>query len=104
MSGKRIELDLGTCCACGEAEGVRNILLLEQKSPGGGQGWGCVVCGLAPDGAVAVLCDGCHLAGAEVKFACVGYPGKNERIPVGRLGGEHKHDMAYHPEESASLN
>ena len=50
---------LGPCCQCECTDGVRNIFLLNRRGAIPGRGWGCVVCGLPPDGAVAVLCDAC---------------------------------------------
>lgn len=85
------EMDLGPCCACERrGKSVRNIILLEKRSPVPGRGWGCVVCGLPPDGAVYVLCDDCLEKKAEPKFACRGYPAKDGRVPIGELTGEHK--------------
>lgn len=95
---------LGSCCACEGTDGVRNVYLLKHKAPVAGTGWGCVVCGLSADGAVAVLCDRCHEAEDEARFACVGYPGRNERVFVGQLEGEHRHDPSKHLDELALLN
>jgi len=97
---------MGACCICGEtSRWVRNIIMLDRKSPTPGRGWGCVQCGLPSDGAVAVLCDECSEAlKAERKqlvTACVGYPGTDGRVPFSSLIGTHEHDMAKHAEESA---
>jgi len=94
---------LGSCCICGGTEKVRTILNLHKKSPTPGRGWGCVGCGLAPDGAMAVVCDDCFERYGQgmpkaLKFACVGYPGEDGRIPIGELQGEHEHNLAFHPE------
>ena len=101
--------DLGPCCACGEegsSAAVRNIVMLEQKAPVAGTGWMCLVCGLPPDGAVAVVCDQC-LALQEhgrrpIRFAVSGYPASGERVPVEYLAGEHAHDLSRHPEHEGS--
>jgi hypothetical protein len=50
--------DLGPCCMCGIPE-PQAIVMLSRRAAVPGHGWGCVVCGLPPDGAVAVLCDPC---------------------------------------------
>jgi hypothetical protein len=93
---------LGPCCGCGE-EGptVRNILMLEQKSPIAGHGWGCVVCGLPPDGATAVLCDDCLAQEAELIWACRGYAATEGRVGIESLTGQHRHDPGAHGLEAA---
>lgn len=91
-------IDLGPCCACGGTENVRNILMLDKKSPMLGRGWGCVACGLPADGASAVVCDQCLEEDRPLRYACRGYPGKDGRVEIGELQGEHEHDMSMHPE------
>lgn len=94
--------DLGTCCACGcraPEWNVRNVIMLHRKSPTPGRGWGCAVCGLASDGAVAVVCDACLEETKPVVFACTGYPGEDGRTPIGELTGVHEHKMAAHAGE-----
>ena len=88
------EIDLGPCCVCETTQGVRNLLMLEKRSPVAGQGWGCFTCGLASDGATAVLCDECLRK--PLKFACRGH-GKG-RIPIDLLEGYHLHDLSKHVE------
>ena len=92
--------DLGTCCACGTADSVVNVMMLSFRGPTPGKGWGCVQCGLPADGAVAVLCDSCIDSGAPIKFICTGYPGKDGRTAMEDIGVQvpHEHDMAQHPE------
>lgn len=91
--------DLGSCCACGETgPAVRNIIMLHKRSPAPGKGWGCCLCSLPADGAVAVKCDACLEAEAPLKFACAGYPAKDGRVPIDQLEGVHEHDMSKHPE------
>ncbi len=93
------ESQLGKCCVC-EKEGktVRNIMMIKKRAPGpGGHGWGCIVCGLPPDGATAVLCDACFDAKKEVRFVCEGYPVMNKRVPIESLSeDEFDHDYAKH--------
>jgi hypothetical protein len=96
--------NLGTCCACGGTEAVRNIYTLQKKSPTPGKGWGCFQCDQPQDGAVAVVCDACHDSGAPLKFACKGYPGKDGRVPIAELQGIHEHDMSKHQDETAAWN
>jgi hypothetical protein len=91
--------DLGTCCACGKTgPDVRNIIMLDKKAPVPGRGWGCLQCGLPPDGASVVVCDGCLDAKAPYKFACSGWLNSRARVPFDSLAGTHEHDMSRHPE------
>lgn len=95
--------DLGPCCICEGTRGVRNVIMLHQKAPLAGRGWGCVVCGLPAGGAVAVLCDEClekfQAKRAALKFACRGYPGQDGRVPFASLTGQHEHDHRIHNAE-----
>lgn len=90
------EIDLGTCCACGCTESVRNVLMLEKKAPVPGTGWGCIVCGIPADGAVAVLCDTCMASGLEIKKAIHGYPTEKKRCNLRTLTEEFSHDSERH--------
>ena len=79
-------MNLGTCCNCETNQDVIFIVDLNYKAPIPGTGWGCLVCNLPPDGAVAVLCVNCRNDLAERKSdeinnVCVGFPGNNKRIP-----------------------
>lgn len=96
MRSRSDHASLGMCCACGGADKVRNIVMLDKKAPMPGRGWGCVVCGLPSDGAVAVLCDDCAVIGAQIVWACTGYPMKGGRVLVSSLRGTHEHDMSKH--------
>lgn len=83
---------LGPCCICETYSGVTVILMLNKRAPIPGHGWGCAICGLPSDGAVAVFCDSCFEfieAGASPVFACRGYPGSDGRIPFAELSKEH---------------
>lgn len=93
---------LGECCVCRKAgPTVRNIIALSKKTVAGDhRGWGCLVCGLPSTGAVAVLCDECFDKKPIIKFACVGYPYENKRIPIDELTGTHEHDLSKHPDLS----
>lgn len=87
---------LGPCCACGGADNIRNVMMLHKRAPVPGTGWGCIVCGLPLDGAVAVLCDHCIETQAPITQACVGYPGAGLRVSIETLVGEFDHDEAKH--------
>lgn len=82
-------LDVGTCCICGEENSkVRNFVTIERLAPIPGTGWGCIVCDLPSDGAVAVICDDClpergsHL---KLKQVILGYPAEKKRIDFDQL-------------------
>jgi len=95
--------DLGPCCVCESTVDVWNVLMLRQKAPMPGRGWGCVVCGLPSDGALAVICNACapELAHGDpvpkLRFACRGYPASDGRVPIATLTGTHDHDITRHP-------
>jgi hypothetical protein len=96
--------DLGPCCCCGKAgrpgNRVRNLVMLGRRAPVPGTGWGCLQCGLPPDGAVYVACDACIRAEAEPVAACAGFPKEAARVPIGSLPpGTFEHDMSKHPGE-----
>lgn len=91
-------MDLGPCCACGKSgPSVRNIHMLPWKAREPGKGWGCVVCGLPPDGASAVYCDECHESNAPLVWAVDGYLAAHGRILIKELPHEaHEHNEALH--------
>lgn len=99
MSGD--DQDLGPCCVCESTVDVHSLIMLNQKAPMPGRGWGCVVCDLPSDGALAVVCDACEAAFASVmdpplRFACRGYPGADGRVTIDTLTGTHEHDRSKH--------
>jgi hypothetical protein len=81
--------DLGPCCLCGRADGVRNMIMLDRRCAVPGHGWGCVVCGLPNDGASAVVCDPCldrwRADNSILMTACRGYPATDGRIAIAEL-------------------
>lgn len=92
------DYDVGQCCSCEGVDGVRNIIMLNALAPVPGTGWGCVVCHLPSNGAMAVLCDRCIDLKMPIIWAVTGYlPGK-QRIPRSELVGKHEHDLSFHPE------
>ena len=100
------EISLGCCCICEKQDvTVRSIITLNRKLPESEPdgGWGCIVCGLEPKGAVAVLCGECLDRWADntaqIKFACLGYPKDNRRIALEKLTSVREHDLSKHPEE-----
>jgi hypothetical protein len=96
---------LGPCCVCGGAcpgEGA-GILQLDLRCPTPGRGWGCLVCGLPADGAVAVVCAGCLPAvlalpdyQAGLRWACKGYPAKDGRVLIAELTEPFTHRDDWH--------
>jgi hypothetical protein len=107
-SAKEMKQTLGRCCVCDKGGPlVRNVLMFKQVAPVRGTGWGCVVCGLKNDGAVAVVCDPCLAVmkadKLPVKFVCVGAPFRNERLATGDLKTPaFDHDLSKHPEVIAA--
>lgn len=95
------EEDYGPCCACGRTgRTVRNFLMLPKKAPIPGNGWGCLVCGLPPDGALAVVCDRCLRQNASIKFVVKGYVSDKQRVSVDTLPDElFEHHMELHSNE-----
>jgi hypothetical protein len=102
------EVDYGPCCICERQDStVRNILMLPKRSPYG-QGWGCVQCGLALEGATAIVCDRCFRKHKEhvteqLKFFCKPDGPKNYidgRAAYSELDSQPvwEHDMRLHPE------
>lgn len=73
---------LGPCCMCGGETDVTTIIMLDREAPEPGTGWGCVVCGLPNNGAVAVVCESCigRPLEAPIGKVCKGYPVAGERI------------------------
>lgn len=92
------EVDLGACCACGlNKPDVRNMICLDRPARVSGTGWGCAVCGLPADGAVAVVCDDCLVAGREIRFVVYGYADRKQRMAVADLpAGDFNHDVRFH--------
>jgi hypothetical protein len=96
-------LDLGPCCACGQAgPSVRNIMMLDVRAPGAPvrHGWGCFVCGLPTEGAIAVLCDRCLEEDREIVDVCAGYPAQGIRVSRASCTEPFEHDMSKHQEET----
>jgi hypothetical protein len=91
---------LGRCCICETYADVTVISMLYQRAPVAGTGWGCVVCGLKSDGAIAVFCPGCFdfiEAGGFPVFVCVGPPSADKRMRYADLQtARFEHDLAAH--------
>jgi hypothetical protein len=82
---------------------VRNFIMLSRRAVTPGTGWGCFVCGLPQDGAMAVVCDGClegYADGAKMlRFVIDAQTGQCGRVPIEGLSDEpFEHDMSKHPE------
>lgn len=70
--------------------------MLDRPAPVPGTGWGCTICNLPQDGAIAVMCDLCISEGAYPAEVCVGFPEENKRMTIGLLTGIFFHDMDKH--------
>ena len=89
--------DYGACCACNTTgPTVRNFLCLDKKAPVPGQGWGCMVCDLPLDGAVAVVCDSCLENECLPEQAIYGYPSEKKRCFIATLTEDFKHQDVPH--------
>lgn len=74
--------------------------MLDRHASVPGTGWGCVVCGLPPDGAIYVCCDACLENEVRPREVIRGYPSDKQREPIENLSAERfEHDMAKHPGE-----
>ena len=92
--------EYGCCCICESTTNVNNIVQLDYKVESE-SGWGCMKCGLAPEGALAIICDTCADESDpnvedKIKLLMNGIkripvPPVEERIP-------HGHDLSRHPE------
>ena len=98
--------DLGTCCCCGKEDAtVRNLIMLNQRAPEPGTGWGCVVCHLPPDGAAAIVCDSCVLGTLEIKEVICGRPAEKRRTPIHAIAPDlFEHDMKIHEQEERRIH
>ena len=93
--------EFGTCCVCeGEMEDCGIVQLgYKVKSE---SGWGCLQCGLAMEGALAIVCADCYgkygvYIEDQIKYLI---DGKKGRIPVPPVDNRipHKCDLSLHPE------
>lgn len=97
-----IHLVLGPCCICETTTQVHIMIMLAVKGQVPGHGWGCPVCGLAMDGACAVVCGPCAKAWKDgkrpLRYACRGFPSTDGRVLITELTEPHEHDPKGHPE------
>ena len=92
--------EFGACCACGMDRGdVRNFITLEKLAPVPGTGWGCVLCGLPGNGAVAVVCDACAASNRPPRWAVHGWAADKERIAIEKLSGSFAHNAVLHRDQ-----
>jgi len=101
-------VDLGACCVCGaEGDTVRNIVMLNFQAPIGGEGWACMVCGLPPNGALAVVCDACAETKTipdDLRYVVSGLAGNKERAAIDTIEQiPFEHDLSRHPEYHPAL-
>jgi len=103
----------GPCCRCGGRDRVRYAVPLPWRAPEAGFGWGCVVCDLGPDGALAMMCTGCaqEFVGMAVEQVaelltqvCAGDLSQGKRVPIEELSREpFEHDVARHALADAEI-
>lgn len=98
---EKIEVKVkGACCACQSEGPHRNLVTVKITAPEAGTGWGCIICGLEPNGAIAVLCDDCVEAQAvSITHVSLGRVNTGNRISIQDYRHEDfDHDMAVHEE------
>jgi hypothetical protein len=94
--------DLGSCCCCERPDGVHNVIMLEIQSPTPGQGWHCPICGLPPNGCIAVVCDECFQAQRNLRWVCTGHPLTDGRTRWDKIEPvAFHHDMSKHQQPDA---
>ncbi len=71
-------------------------MCFDKRAPVPGTGWGCLVCGLPNDGAIAVVCDNCLEAEAEILEVCHGHPHEGRRMALSVINEPFEHDPAKH--------
>ena len=92
--------DYGTCCVCESEMEICFIIQLDYKVESE-SGWGCVKCGLSPQGAIALVCSDCvdkFGEGIEDQIKHL-MDGKKGRLPVPPVEKRipHGHDLSLHP-------
>jgi hypothetical protein len=93
-------IDLGRCCSCQQpGPTVRNLIALDVAAPIPGTGWGCVVCSVPNNGALAVLCDACLEAEAPIVDVCYGHAASGLRSAREACIEPFEHDMTKHEED-----
>ena len=98
----------GPCCSCGDVADLPNLVMIPARAPTPGKGWGCFVCGLPSDGAIAAICAKCVddaivgdvFVGGElppIRWVCAGYVGEPGRVLREKLErAVFDHDAAKH--------
>lgn len=87
----------GPCCACGAVGRPLNCFVqINKKMPEPGTGWGCFICGLPMDGALAAICSECANALRAPTHIVVGFVHEGRRVPISDLNEEFHHIEAHH--------
>jgi hypothetical protein len=90
--------DLGPCCTC-NLKPATTVVFVNERAPIDGTGWGCLRCGIPPNGAVSVICEDCKKKQIPIKKVCVGKPAEGRRALLEMTTGEKfDHDYSKHPE------
>jgi hypothetical protein len=66
--------------------------MLSLRAPVAGTGWGCAVCGLPMDGAIALLCEDC--LGRRPTHVVCGKLSEGLRVPVETCTEEFDHTLS----------
>jgi hypothetical protein len=99
MSDEEMVGPVGPCCACRHVGLLRNIIMLHWRNPNA-CGWGCVTCNLAPEGAIALVCDACWEGGRPIRDAVATTIYAADRVPVTSLTEPWDHDEAKHSRDN----
>jgi hypothetical protein len=95
--------DYDPCCACLEQKPTtRNLLMLPHRASVPGTGWGCIICNLPPDGALAVVCDDCLESRHDLQNVILGYPMEKQRVGYESISHTtFKHTQELHEREES---
>lgn len=94
----------GPCCSCGRRDAM-NIIQLVGRAPVPGTGWGCLVCDLPMDGAMAVLCQACLRNNLPIRFIVFGYVSHLQRFPYALMDKtDFQHDLDKHDGDRAYIS
>ena len=91
------------CCICMQTKPyVRTGVECLFAGPVPGLGWGCDICRLPNNGAIALLCDHCLESGKAPLAVCGSYPWAADRVLMQEMKlVPFRHDPAIHPTQYA---
>jgi hypothetical protein len=97
------DLDFGVCCSCRDRRAT-GFVMLRLRAPVPRTGWGCLVCHLPQNGAVAALCDQCGAdPKAEIRDVCFGAAITKRRAPIETCTKAFDHNIKLHAKHERQL-